>query len=188
MSQRGITAGLTLLAIAMVAGIVHIASLLLLPLVAPDDAYARLASLVPEGTVQALPRAASPGDPLPGRDPSVATAVCRYDLAAGPLRVSAALEAGHYVALSLHARSGVAFYGLDDRAGNDGKLDLVVMTADQREAAEARDAADAPVRDVRVVAPERRGFVSFDVLPRVGGYGAALRGLASVGCRVDHPL
>ncbi len=188
MSQRGITAALTLLAIAMVAGIVHIASLLLVPLVAPDDAYARLSGFAPEGTPKALPRAASPGDPLPGRDPSVATAVCRYDLAAGPLRVSAALEAGQYAALSMHARSGVAFYGLDDRAGNEGRLDLVVMMADQREAAEARDAPDTPVRDVRVVAPERQGFVSFDVLPRVGGYEAALRSLASMGCRVDHTL
>ena len=62
------------------------------------------------------------------------------------------------------------------------------MTPEQREAAEARDGVDAPVRDVRVVAPERWGFVGFDVLPRAGGYEAALRDLASMSCRVDRPL
>lgn len=188
MSDRGITAALMLLAILMVAGIVHIVSLLLVPMVAPDDAYARIAAVVPEGGVRSLPRAASAGDPLPDRDPALATAVCRYDLGAGPLRVSAALGDEGFVAVTLHARSGLAFYGLTDRAGNAGKLDLVVMTPEQRDEAAARDSADAPVRDVRVVAPEGRGFVSFDVLPRVGGYARAERDLASMSCRVEHPL
>lgn len=188
MTGRGITASLMLLAILMTAGIVHIVSLLLVPQVAPDDAYARLATFAPEGGVRLLPRAASPGDPLPDRDPAMATAVCRYDLGGGPLRVSAALGDEDFVALTLHARSGVAFYGLTDRAGDAGKLDLVVMTAGQRDDAAARDSADAPVRDVRVVAPESTGFVSFDVLPRVGGVARAERHLASMSCRVEHPL
>lgn len=188
MSDRGITAALMLLAILMVAGIVHIVSLLLVPLVAPDDAYARLVTFVPEGGVRLLPRAASAGDPLPDRDPALATAVCRYDLGTGPLRVSAGLADEGFVALTLHARSGVAFYGLTDRAGNAGKLDLVVMTPEQRDDAVARDSADAPIRDVRVVAPESSGFVSFDILPRIGGYARAERALASMSCRVEHPL
>lgn len=188
MSQRIVTAALTLLAIAMVAGIVHIASLLLMPRVAPDDAFARVSAIAPRNVVTVLPRAASPGDPLPGRDPSVATAVCRYDLDGGPLRVSAALGDQDFVALTLHARSGIAYYGLTDRAGNDGRLDLVVMTSAQREAAEAQDSADKPMRDVRVVAPESRGFVTFDVLPRVGGYAHAARDLGSMSCRVENPL
>ena len=187
MSQRSITAALMLLAIAMVAGVVHIASLLLVPRVAPDDAFARLSAFAPSGTVRVLPPAASAADPLPGRDPSIATAVCLYDLDGGPLRVSAALEGQDFVALTLHARSGVAFYGLTDRAGNEGRLDLVLMTAAQRDAAAARDNADGPVRDVRVVAPESRGFVSFDVLPRTGGV-TPERALASMSCRVEHPV
>ena len=188
MSQRGIVAALTLLAILLVAGVVHIASLLIVPLVAPDDAYARLAQAVPEGTVSVLPRGGSPGAALPDRDPSLATAVCRYDLDRGPVRVAAALGGEAFVALTLHARSGVAFYGLNDRAANDGRLELVVMTARQLDDAQARDAADAPVRDVRVVAPQRQGFVMFDVLPRIGGDAEARRALSSMSCRVEHPL
>ena len=98
------------------------------------------------------------------------------------------LSDGGFAALTLHARSGVAFYGLDDRAGNDGRLDLVVMTPGQLDEAQAKDVADVPVRDVRVVAPQRQGFVMFDVLPRRGGETEARRAAASMSCRVEHPL
>lgn len=187
MNQREIVAGMTLLAVVFVAGIVHIASLLLVPRVAPADAFARLAAAAPEGSVSVLPRGGSPEAVLPGRDPSVASAVCRYDLDRGPLRVSATLDDEAFVAVTLHARSGVAFYGLNDRAGNDGKLELVVMTAAQLDDAQSKDSPDAPVRDVRVVAPQRQGFVMFDVLPRIGGEAEARRALSSMSCRVDHP-
>lgn len=188
MSQRGIVAALTLLAILLVAGVVHIASLLMVPRVAPDDAFARISAATPEGSVSVLPPGGSPGAALPDRDPSLASAVCRYDLGRGPLRVSAALGGEAFVALTLHARSGVAFYGLNDRAGNEGRLELVVMTARQFDDAQAKDAADVPVRDVRVVAPQREGFVLFDVLPRVGGDAEARRALSSMSCSVEHPL
>ncbi len=188
MGQRGIVAGLTLLAILLVAGVVHIASLLIVPRVAPDDAFARLAAATPEGSVSVLPPGGSPGAALPDRDPSLAAAVCRYDLDRGPLRVSAALGDEAFVALTLHARSGVAFYGLNDRAGNEGRLELVVMTARQFDDAQAKDTPDVPLRDVRVVAPQRQGFVLFDVIPRIGGDAEARRALASMSCRVEHPL
>ncbi len=188
MSERGITAGVMLLAILAVGGIVHIVSVLAMPRLAPDDAYARVAAFAPVGGVRILPRAATTGDPLPDRDPSVATAVCRYDLDAGPLRVSAALGDQGFVGLALHARTGVTFFGLTDRAGNDDKLEFVVMTAAQKAAAEARDSAESPIRDVRVVAPDSRGFVTFDILPRVGGYARAERDLSSMSCRVDRAV
>ena len=89
--------------------------------------------------------------------------------------------------MSLHSRSGIAFYALDDRSADDGRLELVVMTPDQLAAAALADTRDQPIRDVRVVAPERQGFVGFDVLPRIGGYDQAQRALASMGCRVEHP-
>ncbi len=188
MNQRSIAAFALLLAVVAVAGIVHIVSLLLMPRVAPGDVYARLAAFAPQGGVKILPRAAAPGDPVPGRDPSVATAVCRYDLDNGPVRVLAPLDDEGFLALALHARTGVTFYGLTDRAANDGKLEFVVMTAAQRAAAEARESADTPVRDVRVVAPESLGFVTFDVVPRVGGYARAERDLTSMSCHVERPV
>ena len=188
MSQRSLVAALMLVAILMVAGVVHIASLLLLPSVAPDDAYARVAAFAPAEGLRVLPRAGTSGDPLPGRDPSVATAVCRYDLGGGPLRVSVPVAGQGFVAVSLHSRSGRAFYGLDDRAETEGRLSFVLLTAAQREAAEGPEGAEGPAREVRVVAPEARGFILFDVLPRLGSYADAERSLASMRCGVEHPV
>lgn len=187
MRASGLEALLTALAVLMAGGIVHLASLLVAPEVAPDDAYRRLSRFAADGAVQPLPRAASAGDPLPARDPEVASAVCLYDLGRGPLRVSAAVGDAAFLSVSLHARSGAAFYGLTDRSGLDGRLDLVVMTGEQLEGAIARDSPDVPLRDVRVVAPETRGFVSFDVMARVGGYPEAARGLTSMACDVERP-
>ena len=183
---RGIATALGILAAAMLAGVVHIASLLAMPALAPDAAYARIVRIAPEDAPTVLPRAGGQDDPLPGRDPSAAAAVCHYDLGRGPLRVTAALGDGLYAALSLHGRTGVVFYGLNDRAGNDGRLELVVMTAAQLGEAAAREAPDTPIRDVRVQAPESLGFVSFDVLPRIGGYGAAVTALGSMRCQVER--
>ena len=188
MNHRGIMAALTLLAIAMMAGIVHIASLLIMPRVAPDDAFARLAAVAPEGRVWMLPAGGSPDAATADRDPSMVSAVCRYDLDRGPLRVSAALGDEAFVAVTLHAKSGLAFYGLDDRAGDEGKVAFVVMTQGQFDDAQARDVPDTPVRDVRVVAPQREGFVMLDVLPRVGDIAQARRTLSSASCRVERPL
>ena len=78
-------------AILMVAGAVHVVSIVILPFIAPEDAFSRIVGFAPVASVRVLPRASTPEDPLPGRDPSLATALCRYDLERGPLRVSAAV-------------------------------------------------------------------------------------------------
>ena len=186
MRTGSLAATLGAAAILMVAAAVHIVSIVLLPLVAPEDAFARIAAFAPAASVRVLPRASMPGDPLPGRDPSLATAICRYDLERGPLRVSAAVGSARFMALAIHSRTGLAFYGLNDRAGNDGKLDLVLMTPAQLDRAVAADVEDAPVRDVRVVAPENEGFVTLDVLSRTGGYANSEQDLASMSCKVER--
>ena len=173
-------------AIAMTAGAVHIVSIVTLPLIAPEDAFARIEAFAPVASVRVLPRASMPGDPLPGRDPSLATAICRYDLERGPLRVSTAVGSARFSALAIHSRTGLAFYGLNDRAGNDGKLELVLMTSAQLDRAIAADVEDAPVRDVRVVAPEIEGFVTLDVLSRIGGYAESEQDLASMSCKIER--
>lgn len=186
MRSGNLAAVLIATAVLMTAGAVHIVSIVLLPLIAPADAFARIVAFAPLAAVRVLPRASMADDPLPGRDPSLATAICRYDLDRGPLHVSAAIGSARFVALAIHSRTGLAFYGLNDRAGNDGKLDLVLMTPAQLDRAVAADVEDAPVRDVRVVAPEDEGFVTLDVLSRIGGYAESERELTSMSCKVER--
>lgn len=178
------------LAILLVGGIVHIVSILIIPRIAPNDAFARVAAKVEPGTVQILPRAISRQNTLPFRDPALASAVCRYDLAQGPLRVSAAVGDSAFVSVSFHSRFGLPFYGLNDRASNDGKLDILLLSAAQLDNAEAADSEDSTIRDrdVRVTSPTMEGFVVFDVLPRVGGYAAGEQALRSVSCKVERSL
>ena len=71
----------------LLGGIVHLATVLLLPRTATQDAYTRLSATAPANGIMALP-APTPDDALlPFMDPAFATAVCRYDLAAGPLKL-----------------------------------------------------------------------------------------------------
>ena len=141
------------------AGIVHIASVLLMPRLAPRDAYTRLAAFIAQGGLRPLP-AAEPGQEiLPFLDPAFAYAVCGYDLARGPLRIRAAVVPGPFVSMSFRSRKGQLFYSLTDRAASRGKIDIVVLTTAQLAEAEAQDSDDEPVQELRLLAPELQGFV-----------------------------
>jgi uncharacterized membrane protein len=70
-------------------GIVHLVMVLYLPRAATHDAYARLAPDTPINTMVALPAPAPKDAKLPFTDPAFATSVCRYDLAKGPLKLTA---------------------------------------------------------------------------------------------------
>ena len=188
MSERVVPALLWLLAVLLIAALVHIGSVLILPAVGPRDAFTSIAAGRPLGVPQTLRRVMPGEDGPPFRDPAVATAICRYDLSAGPMRVSASIDVADFLAISFHSRFGVAFYALTDRASNDRRLDILLLSPAQLESAEAADPEDEPVRDVRVTSPTEDGFVQFDVLPGVGGYPAAERALKSVSCKVEARL
>ena len=145
----------------ILAGIVHFVSVLAMPLLAPNDAFARLAQAGPAGAMALLPPARPGREALPRLDPAFAVGVCRYNLADGPLRVTAAVEADQFTSLSFHSRRGSLYYALTDRAASRRRLDIVVLTAEQLERAEARDNEDEPNQDLRLLAPagESEGFV-----------------------------
>ncbi|HLN07535.1 MAG TPA: DUF1254 domain-containing protein, partial [Xanthobacteraceae bacterium] len=61
-------------------GIVHLATILLLPSGATRDAYSRLSELARVNLVVPIPEPGPEGAALPFMDPAFAVAVCRYDL------------------------------------------------------------------------------------------------------------
>ena len=79
-------------------GIVHLATIMVLPRTATQDAYARLAPLAPVNGFALLP-APTPDKlaSVPFMDPAFATAVCRYDLAKGPIKLDGPGEPSLYV-------------------------------------------------------------------------------------------
>jgi uncharacterized membrane protein len=147
------------IAAAMIAALVHIVAILIIPLYATRDAFARLSELGPVNATIALPQPGPQQRLIPFGDPAVASAFCRYDLRAGPLRVKAPADPSGFASLSFHSRRGSIFYALTDRAATHGVLEALVVTEDQLRALQAKDDEDTPVQDLRIVSPSSVGFV-----------------------------
>jgi len=115
----------------LLGGIVHLATVLLLPRSATQDAYTRLSATAPANSITSLPAPTSDEAVLPFMDPAFATAVCRYDLAAGPLKLRVPVSQA-YTSVSFYTRSGIAYYAINDRAAGRRIIELDLMTSEQR--------------------------------------------------------
>ncbi len=149
-----------------VAGLVHIVAILVMPQVAPRDAYTRLVALAKPGQMTLLPRTL-PGHQLtPFADPAVAQAVCLYDLTNGPLHLHADLPGNRLLTVSFRTRTGQVFYSMTDRASLHGTIDVRIMTQAQLDAEQENDGDDndQPLKELRLVAPDAKGFVLVNAL------------------------
>lgn len=176
----------------VLAGIVHIAAVLAIPRLSETDAVSRARSSETLDHPQAIYTIATGNAPappeawLPIPDPAVAVGVCAYDLADGPMLVSARTGP---LALSLaaHGRQG-AFYAVTDQAAVRGALDLVILTRAQYDQALADDDDNEPSRDVRIVAPGDRGIVVVRVIAGLPSQRpAANEAVRAVSCTTDAP-
>jgi len=144
----------------LTAGLVHIVAILLIPIYANNDAFARLSQLGPINATIPLPDAGAPQARLfPYLDPTVAAAFCRYDLRDGPVRVKAPIARYEFSSISFHTRRGQIFYALTDRAATQNALEALVVTDKQLRAIAARDSEDEAPRELRVVSATNEGFV-----------------------------
>lgn len=176
-------------AIFVIAGIVHIVSVLAMPAVAPQDTVTRLAAVAPAGDGVVLLPPASPGrEIMPYEDPSVALGFCRFDLAKGLYRVRANIDGEHFIALSFHTRSGRVFYATTDRSALRGKIDVAIVNAAQLEALESSDPEDEPAPELRLVSPGPTGFVLVRALAeRRNELPRAEARVTAVTCAPDRP-
>ena len=115
---------------ALLGGIVHLATIIILPRTATQDAYSRLARSALVNTVTALPAPAPESAPMPFMDPAFASAVCRYDLSQGPLKLSVPVSPA-YTSVSFYTRYDVAYYAINDRAAGRRVIELELMTTAQ---------------------------------------------------------
>ena len=151
----------------ILAALVHLIVVLIAPLVAEHDAFARLPLGALNETVL-LPRAGPKTKLLPYADPAVAMSFCRYDLSAGPIRVTAP-SGRAFASISFHTRRGLVFYALTDKAATRGIIDAVLATPEDIRALEAHDDEEDPSRDLRVAAPAREGYVAMRVFSELPG-------------------
>src|SRR5262249_36876547 len=117
---------------ALLGGIVHLASVIILPRTATQDAYARLAPVVPVNSVVALPAPTPEKAVMPFMDPAFASAICLYDLSQGPVKLTVPVSPA-YTSVSFYTRNNVAYYAINDRAAGRRVIELDLMTTAQHD-------------------------------------------------------
>jgi uncharacterized membrane protein len=115
---------------ALLGGVVHLATIIILPRTATHDAYSRLEPIAPVNTVAALPLPKPDNATMPFMDPAFASAVCRYDLSNGPIKLTVPVSLA-YTSISFYTRYDVAYYAINDRAAGRRVVELDLMTVEQ---------------------------------------------------------
>jgi uncharacterized membrane protein len=169
---------------AILGGMVHLATVLFLPSTATQDAYSRLTPMAPVNQVALLPAPTPEGSVLPFMDPSFATAVCRYDLSSGSLKLTAPLSLA-YTSVSLYTRNGVAYYAINDRAAGPKAIEFDLMTADQH--SQLPEEEDVTAADRLIVdSPTVTGLIVLRALaPEPGLMPNAVNTLMQARCRTN---
>jgi len=153
----------TIIAGVLLGGIVHLVSVLALPRIASQDAYSRLTPITKLNAVTALPLA-DPGNTLmPFMDPAFATAICRYDLSGGPIKLAA----------------------INDRSAGRKVIELDLMTEDQH--ADLPEDEDVTAADRLIIdSPGTTGLIVLKALAAEPGLmPQAQASLAASSCKVQ---
>src|SRR5437660_4338329 len=175
---------LWLLGGALLGGIVHLATVLMLPSLATQDAYSRLAPLAPINAVAPIPTPTPDTAAMPFMDPAFAIAVCRYNLADGPLKLSVPVSQA-YTSVSFYTRSDIAYYAINDRAAGRRMIELDLMTTAQRAELPENEEITAADRLI-VTSPTTAGLIVIRALAPESGWIPAVRNaLAAAQCRAQ---
>lgn len=172
---------------ALLGGIVHLATIIILPRTATQDAYSRLARTAPADTVTPIPAPTPESAPMPYMDPAFASAVCRYDLSQGPLKLAVPVSLA-YTSVSFYTRYDVAYYAINDRAAGRRVIELDLMTAEQR--SQMPEDEDITAADRLIVeSPTLTGLIAIRALaPEPGLMPMAQNAIAAAKCtRQDEP-
>jgi uncharacterized membrane protein len=172
----------------LLGGIVHLVSVLALPRVATLDAYSRLTPISKVNAVTAIPMPTPNQAPMPFMDPAFASAVCRYDLSNGPIKLTVPVSQA-YTSVSFYTRNEIAYYAINDRSAGRKVIELDLMTeAQHNDLPEEEDvtAADRLIID----SPTATGLIVMKALaPEPGLVAQAQASLAAASCgmQIDAP-
>jgi uncharacterized membrane protein len=170
----------------LLGGIVHLATVIILPRTATQDAYARLSLIAPVNTVVALPAPTPEKAVMPFMDPAFASAVCRYDLSQGPLKLTVPVSSG-YTSVSFYTRYDVAYYAINDRAAGRRIIELDLMTTAQHDHVPEDEEVTAADRLI-VESPTLTGLIAIRALaPEPGLMRVAESTVAASKCSTQQP-
>jgi uncharacterized membrane protein len=122
-----------LVATLALAGLVHLATVILVPRLAPVDSWTRLAALAPGAGFHLVPAGAAGVTPIPGTDPATRLALCRFDLDEdGAIAITGRIDLPYW-SLAVHDRTGAATYTLAHRVFGLQDIRIRIVTPDERE-------------------------------------------------------
>jgi uncharacterized membrane protein len=175
---------LLVLAAILLGGIVHLSTVLAMPQAAKQDAYSRLSPLTPVNKMVPLAPPSAEAEVMPFMDPAFATAVCRYDLSGGALKLVAPVSQA-YTSVTFYTRKSIAYYAINDRAAGRRTIELDLMTAEQH--AEVPEEEDVTAADRLIIdSPTTVGLIVVRTLaPEPGLMPMARRALASATCSIQ---
>jgi uncharacterized membrane protein len=174
----------TIIAGVLLGGVVHLVSVLALPRIATNDAYARLTPMTRLNQVTPLALADPGNAPMPFMDPAFALAVCRYDLSGGPLKLAVPVSQA-YTSVSFYTRNEVAYYAINDRSAGRKVIELDLMTEAQH--ADLPEDEDVTAADRLIIdSPTATGLIVLKALaPEPGLMPQAQASLAAASCKVQ---
>ena len=166
---------------ALLGGIVHLATVIILPRTATQDAYARLERIAPVNTVTPLPAPTPDNATMPFMDPAFASAICRYDLSQGPMKLTVPVSPA-YTSVSFYTRYDVAYYAINDRAAGRRVIELDLMTPEQH--SQMPEEEDVTAADRLIVdSPTLTGLIAIRALaPEPGLMEKAKSAIAAAKC------
>jgi len=118
---------------------------------------------------------------MPFMDPAFASAVCRYDLSEGPLKLTVPVSPA-YTSVSFYTRYDVAYYAINARAAGRRVIELDLMTAAQHEQVPEDEEITAADRLI-VESPTPTGLIAIRAMaPEPGLMPAAQGAVAASRC------
>jgi uncharacterized membrane protein len=168
----------------LLGGVVHLVSVLALPRIATQDAYSRLTPITTLNAVTQLPLADPSNSLMPFMDPAFATAICRYDLAEGPLKLTVPVSQG-YTSVSFYTRNELAYYAINDRSAGKRVIELDLMTESQHDELPEDEEVTAADRLI-IDSPTSTGLIVLKALaPEPGLMPQAQAALNAASCSVQ---
>lgn len=167
---------------ALLGGVVHLATIIILPRTATQDAYSRLTAIAPVNAVTSLPEPTPDKAVMPLMDPAFASAVCRYDLRQGPMKLTVPISLA-YTSVSFYTDRDIAYYAINDRSAGRRAIELDLMTAAQHSEMPEDEEITAADRLI-VESPTLTGLIAIRALaPNPGLMPMAQRAVDAARCQ-----
>jgi uncharacterized membrane protein len=165
----------------LLGGVVHLATIIILPRTATRDAYSRLEQIAKINTVVPLPASVAKMI-MPFTDPAFVNAICRYDLSQGPMKLTVPVGPA-YTSISFYTRYDIAYYAINDQAAGRRIIELDLMTPEQH--SQLPEEEDITAADRLIVdSPTVTGLIAIRALaPELSLMDKAKLAIAAAKCR-----